>query len=259
MTTITSTYMKKILQAGVVFLLPLLSRSQDFIPQGKIEFEKKVNVYKNMDDDQEGNGDDTWRQMIKKMSPEYRTTYFDLYFNGMETLYKPGREVIETQKSPDWMLGPARDNTVYQNLQTQKSVSQKNVFESTFLIQDSTHKIEWRITNDTRTIAGFECRKAVGRIMDSVYVIAFYTDQILTTGGPESFQGLPGMILGIAIPRIHTTWYATKVEVTAPTPQQLAPPTKGKKVNPLQMQEQLKSAMKDWGKEGKRNIWLIML
>ncbi len=48
--------------------------------------------------------------------------------------------------------------------------------------------------------------------MDSIYVVAFYTDEILTTGGPESFTGLPGMILGIAIPHEHVSWFATKVE-----------------------------------------------
>ena len=48
-------------------------------------------------------------------------------------------------------------------------------------------------------------------VMDSIVVIAFYTDEILTSGGPESFNGLPGMIMGLAIPRLHTTWYATKL------------------------------------------------
>jgi GLPGLI family protein len=34
---------------------------------------------------------------------------------------------------------------------------------------------QWRITDETRTIAGFECKKAVTKICDSVYVVAFYT------------------------------------------------------------------------------------
>lgn len=244
----------------LIFLFPPLSHAQEiFLSQGKIEFEKKVNIHKNMEDDAEGEQDDMWRQMIKKMSPEYKLSYFDLYFNASETLYQPGREIVEVQKVPDWFLGPANDNVVYQNLTTKQSISQKNVFESKFLIQDSTRAIDWRITTDTRTIAGFECRKAVGRILDSIYIIAFYTDQVITTGGPESFQGLPGMILGLAIPRIHTTWFATKIETTPPTPQQIAPPAKGKKVTSSLMQEQLKPAMKNWGKEGKRNMWLVLL
>ena len=88
--------------------------------------------------------------------------------------------------------------------------------------------MDWRITGERRTIAGFECHKAVGRIMDSVYVVAFYTDQIVTNGGPESFNGLPGMILGLAIPRINTTWFATKIEAIEISPLDIAAPKKGK-------------------------------
>jgi len=96
-------------------------------------------------------------------------------------------------------------------------------------LTDSIRKIEWRITNDTRDIAGFECHKAVGKILDSVYIIAFYTDQITTSGGPLSYCNLPGMVLGVAIPRCNLTIFATKVEFTEPRPEKLMPPIpKGK-------------------------------
>jgi GLPGLI family protein len=133
------------------------------------------------------------------------------------------------------------------------------VFETNFLVQDSLTKINWRITSDTRTIAGIECRKAIGKIMDSVYVIAFYTDLILSSGGPESFTGLPGMILGIAIPRINTTWFATKIELINVTDTDLVPPVKGKKTNYKDLFQQLKKSTKDWGRDADRNIWRIMI
>jgi GLPGLI family protein len=60
-------------------------------------------------------------------------------------------------------------------------------------------------------IAGFNCRKAVSTIFDSVYVFAFYTDEIMISGGPASINGLPGMIMGVTIPRLYTSWIATKV------------------------------------------------
>jgi GLPGLI family protein len=49
---------------------------------------------------------------------------------------------------------------VYNDYLTGTTISQKPVFEKTFLMQDSLAKIKWRLTPDTRTIAGFECRKA---------------------------------------------------------------------------------------------------
>lgn len=233
-----------------------------FIPKGKIEFEKRVNVYKNLDDQRENSDEDggyDWIGEMKKQMPEFDVTYFNLYFDGDKTLYKPGREVQATQKIPDWFKGAASDNIVYCDLQSGKSVAQKTVYEATFLIQDSLRNAKWKITNDTRDIAGFKCRKATTVIMDSVFVVAFYTDQILTNGGPESFNELPGMILGLAIPRLHSTWYATKVEVTPPTPAELTPPAKGKKANNEEVVQKLKTSMKDWGKEGQHAQWQILL
>ncbi len=81
---------------------------------------------------------------------------------------------------------------------------------------------------EIRQIAGYECRKALTIINDSVYVVAFYTDKILLKGGPEGFNGLPGMIMGMAIPRLQTTWFATKVEPTPFDPKELQVPA-GKK------------------------------
>lgn len=225
--------------------LPSFAQEQ-FIVKGKIEFEKKVNLHKQLDNiDDEG-----WRNMVKKMAPPSKTTYFNLYFNGNKTIFMPGREAVVTQKSPEWLDGPAADNVVFTNIDQQIAVSQKTVFDGVFNVQDSVRKINWKITADTRTIAGIECRKATAVIMDSVFVVAFYTEQIVTPGGPESFAGLPGMILGLAIPRLSTTWFATKLELVDVKETMLVPPKKGKKANSNDIQAQLKTSMKDQAKMG---------
>lgn len=254
--------MKKIFFFSILLFAAFssLNAQQLFISKGKVEFEKKVNLYKDIDAWSDGEDND-WLQNIKKTIPQFEVSYFDLVFDGdvNKTLYKPGRELPRDPKVPDWFRGPAIDNVVFADLNSQSTVSLKNVFENTFLIKDSTRKIEWKITNDERVIAGIDCRKAVGRIMDSVYVIAFYSEQILVSGGPESFNGLPGLILGVAIPRINTTWFATKLELVEVKPQDITAPLKGKKVNEAELLKQLQGSMKDWGKSGQRNIWKIMI
>ncbi len=164
----------------------------------------------------------------------------------------PDRE-NETQKGGmQWLQSPASENIIFTNLTNGNHVAQKNIYGTNFLIQDSARKVEWRITAETRDIAGFTCRKAVGKMLDSIYVVAFYTDQILPSGGPESFQGLPGMILGIAIPRLNTTWFATKLELVPATDAGLKAPTKGKKQTESEFINTLQTLSKDWGKWGKR-------
>ena len=230
-----------------------LFAQQTFIAKGKIEFEKKENLHKMIDMQAQDwdYGDASWLDDVKKNTPQFAVYYYDLMFSDTKTLYKPGRETPD-QKSDMWGQSPSQDIVVFSDLPNGTLVSQKTIFGSQFLIQDSSRKIEWRITNDTREIAGFTCRKAVGKILDSVYVIAFYTDQIVTTGGPESFNGLPGMILGIAIPRINTTWFATKLELTPVTDANLPVPTKGKKQTVAAFTKSLQELMKDSKNSGKR-------
>lgn len=228
---------------------------EQFIVKGKIEFEKKVNMHKQLDSEE----DEGFRNMVKKMVPPVKTAYFDLYFNGGKTIYTPGREVVVTQKTPEWFDGPAADNIVFTDLDQQNVISQKTVFDNIFNIQDSVRKINWKITPDTRTIAGMECRKATAIILDTVFVVAFYAEQIVTPGGPESFAGLPGMILGLALPRLYTTWFATKLELIDVKETVLIPPKKGKKITSSNLKTELKPSMKDWGKMGAKNMLQVSI
>lgn len=229
-----------------------------FISHGRIEFQRSVNVYAQMQQTMD-EGDEQWIDLMKKMSSHFRTSYFDLYFTGNRSLYKPGRESDDKQSNFFFWQPPAQDNTVFSDLEAKKGISRKNVFEQGFLVEDSLRPIKWKITDETRNIAGFNCRRANAIIMDSIYVVAFYTDEILAEGGPESFTGLPGMILGVSLPHEHVSWFATKVESINVSEAQVAPPLKGKKVNNTALLQSIQPSMKDWGKSGRQYIQTIML
>lgn len=228
---------------------------------GKIEYERKSNVHQQLDDmmsdDKEDGGDNSWVSMVKQKMPKFMSNYFDLSFNPENTLYKPGREV----ENPFKMFGqsPASDNTVYTDLKAMKVTASKKVFEQKYLVQDSLRELTWKIGDEIRTVANFKCRKAVGKYCDSVYVVAFYTEDIPVSGGPEMFAGLPGMILQVAIPRLHTTWTATKVELIVPKPEDMKAPDKGKKVTQQEIYTEVIGSVKKWGSFAHRSIWWTML
>jgi GLPGLI family protein len=209
-----------------------------------------------LDADNDGE-QNTWVVEQKKYLARFVSDYYELHFNTEKTTYKLARE--NTENKYPWNSKPTETDVTVQDVKNQTISIQRDVFETTYLIADSVRKINWRITNETRTIAGFECKKAVGIFCDSVYVTAFYTDEILVSSGPESFGGLPGLILGLAVPRLYTTWFATKVELVTPTESQLNPKQKGKKVNYKQLQDDLIRGIKRWGKEGARRTWVAML
>jgi GLPGLI family protein len=245
----------------ILFALPALylgaQANTQFVTKGKIEFERKMNTHRLFFSGEQ----DSWTEMFKKAVPQFRTDYFELFFSEGKSLYKPGKD-SDVPKIAGWRPPPAMENVVFKDLEKQVGISQKQVFESLFLMSDSLQPVEWKIVPETRTIAGFECKKAITRICDSVVVVAFYTEEIIPSGGPESFHGLPGMILGLAIPRLYTTWFATKLEVLSPSEEaKITAPTKGKKKGLKEIQESIYEATKDWtwDKGRDRNMWLSVL
>jgi GLPGLI family protein len=228
-----------------------LAQNAIFLSEGKIEFERKVNLYVQLSDDP------AWSDLEKKTIPQFKTSYFDLVFTRNKTLYRPGKENADNNKL--WQQ-PAEENIVYSELDNEKMISQKKVFEQLFLLQDSTRKIKWKITDENRTIAGFACRRANAIIMDSIYVVAFYTDEILSSGGPESFSGLPGMILGVALPHQHVTWFATKVQAVKVNDMEMIAPLKGRKTSASSLKKTMQDSMKDWDKKSvQRNLQSVLL
>jgi len=239
----------------IFFTSPFLSKAQQkFIYEGTIEYERRINVHRQVPEDEERS---EWFKNFVKTMPPFNSSTFTLQFRENQSIYKISGEYTTIQM--DWIMGPAKENTVLTNFETHTRTSSKKVFETSFVIADSLNNIEWKITEEKRTIAGMECRKAVGKICDSVYVTAFYTDEIPVSGGPESFEGLPGMILGLAIPRLSTTWFATKVQLTKTVDKDFAISNRGSKTDKAKLTATLQSSLKNWGKYGQKNIWWVML
>lgn len=230
--------------------------SAQYTLTGKIEYEKKMNVHAQLkewaDDDH-----DPWYERAKNQTPKFNITYFDMVFDTARAIYKPGKEGDPIPNS--FRTRPATDNTVLTDFITGKVKAVKNVYEEKFIVQDTIRRMEWKMKDEIHTIANYKCRKAVGIILDSVYVVAFYTEDIPVSGGPEMFGGLPGMILELAIPRLHTTWTASKIESVAPTDKDFVISEKGKKVTEKELYDILVSGLKDWGKWGTKNIWWSVL
>ena len=88
--------------------------------------------------------------------------------------------------------------------------------------------------------------KHVAHIFDSVYVFAFYTDEILISGGPCSINGLPGMILGVTIPRLYTSWIATKVMVTGVNESEIKPIHAKKNITLENLRSTVIDHTRDW-------------
>ena len=241
-----------IISCLVLFNNTLLAQHTHFPKSGTIDFERKVNMYaiisKTINKDNEAFLTPAF-EAYKKTQPQFKTSKSVLSFANDKTLFTPAEE---EPVSGEGFFGntpmSGQNNTIYTDFNTNTGIFQKKVFDELFLVKDSTRKIKWKITDETRDIAGITCRRANAIMLDSIYVVAFYTVEIPVPGGPESFNGLPGMILGVALPHENISWFATKVN-TITSPPALSPPKKGKPMDSKGFKATLKAAFKDWGSD----------
>lgn len=228
-------------------------QAQQFINKGTIEYEVKTNIKKTL-------GNSSWAQMMQGKLPNYKTAYYTYTFSNSKSLYRfdhwESKDLL-----PEFFRQSDEKSYWYTNFETGQFNMQKDVFGSAFNIKDSIAKIKWRLSNENRIIAGFNCRKATGILMDSIYVFAFYTDEITIPGGPCTVNGLPGTILGMTIPRLYTSWMATKI-VKNDQQAEITEPVAGKNVfDSKKAHSTIIEKTKGWmnGDDPDSNKWLDQL
>src|SRR5688572_6204962 len=130
-----------ILLAGIVaFVKPSFSQER-FFSSIKVEFEKTTAVRQLMKDLQEGN---SWYEQNKDRYPVSMLAYYEFTGDSSRSLYKPIKETPPDMRS--WYRPVGDKNVVYTDFSKGISISQKPVFEETFLVEDSLAKIKWKLT-----------------------------------------------------------------------------------------------------------------
>lgn len=210
-----------------------------------VVFEKKINIHKLFEKDE-------WMKDNIKNFDKYQVEKYEFIGTVQHSVYRfiPPPEDQPVKRSAIWGYS-CNENIVYNNYTDKRATVFKTVYEENMLISDSLKKLKWHISNETRDIAGYKCRKATSVIFDSCVVYAFYAQELVVTGGPETFNGLPGMILGVAIPKMHTSWFAKSVDTVNVKTTEITAPKKGKKNSYQSLYKKVSDALKNWGDEYK--------
>lgn len=200
---------------GLLYILSSQAQHSDFVSRGRIEYEIRYNQKRALMNQGYNSQDNDFINAL----PDFDIAYYNLTFSWSTSLYAAGKAASSNR--PD-------RGSIYMQKDQGTFVAKRQFYDKFYVYTDSIKPIQWRITNETRKIAGFECRKAIGKLQDSVFVIAFYCQEILPQSGPEFFTGLPGMILGAAVPQWYTTWFATRLELANVDETTITPPSPGK-------------------------------
>ena len=236
----------KIAAATLILSTIFTAAAEAQITSGKILFERKTNLYKRFKNED-------WVTNWVKEADKTKVDEFEMYFNDSLTAFKPVES--EEKESYSWMTSK---NSVYQNLNTNSRYSIKDIWRNLIPISDSLYQRKWKITDSKRTISGYSCRKAIWEQNDSTRIYAWYCNEISVSAGPESFIGLPGMILGLATEDGGVIYFAKNVQQGQQDMNNLIPPKTKEKVLPsAELRSQLKKqyGKEEWSKEWLRNIF----
>ncbi|MFT3901650.1 MAG: GLPGLI family protein [Niabella sp.] len=248
--------MKRLSIIILVILMNISVQAQQWVTEGVIEYEVKTNQRKQYE------GDEFFAQMLDKI-PQFVTNYYKCYFADNKSLYKFDRKAATAQQST-FFFGPGQDESEWFNDYNTGTYTNLATIEGYIQLSGEQKKIDWKIfPDDQREIAGFNCRKAQTVLFDSVYVFVYYTDQITMSGGPMGLHGLPGMILGVTVPRMYTSWMATTVQLTRPVANIVKAPTKGKKKTMEEIKTDIGKLAKSWGSDSRKwldqMLWRVLL
>ena len=277
--------MKKIITLMVV-TLGLVTSVMAQMKEGKIVYERKINMYRMVTDPE-----------MRARIPEFRTSQFELLFNEQASLFR----TVPDDEAPDPFANNGGDRggqrfmfrmpetSTYTNLSTQTQYESRAMFEKNFLIVDSLKPLKWKISEETKIIAKHLCKKATTSVPAQTIrmgggqggrqnrnatdttaksggtsvtgapttptapketeVAVWYTEEIPASIGPDTFAGLPGAILEVDMDNGANV--TTAIEVTSKYPKkELVQPTKGDKMNRAQFQDAMKKIIEDMQKGG---------
>lgn len=126
-------------------------------------------------------------------------------------------------------IGGSPENEYYKNFTTKKLIEKRELMQEMYLLKDPIHSTTWKLEDgETRTFAGYPCKKATGKTERGNEVIAWYTEEIPIASGPEQFNGLPGIILGLDINKSEVVFTAISLDKKN-CKKEIKAPTKGKK------------------------------
>lgn len=172
--------------------------------------------------------DSTYELILDKNESEYN--YIEKIRNDQKT-HEPGMISAAFEMSAQGVL--------YKNLKDGYWLAEVKVENKPYLLRDQLPKIDWKISKETKNIAGFDCYKATA-ILDDKYktaVTAWYSPKLAFRNGPDEYWGLPGLILGVETLIKHnsgstegTTYTTQKVEILTKT-KKINRPTKGTEIS----------------------------
>lgn len=244
--------MKKIV---LIYLLTFVANlsAQNF--QGIAVYESKTSS-EEFDKQIQNNADlpPEMQQMIKERMKQVFEKTYTLNFNNFESTYFENQTLQADENPMTRMMGSmmGAGGTFYKNTKNKNYTVNKEFFGKNFLIKDTLTTYLWKFDTISKKIGNYTCLKATTEIsvneadarnlsfLDNtqnqtetkntkIIVTAWYCPDIPISQGPDTYWGLPGLILEINDGK--TTILCSKITLNTKENLNIKPETAGKVVS----------------------------
>ena len=174
---------------------------------------------------------DSYDLLINRLEPSFNLIEYELSFDEKESIFKPKKILTsDIDANLNQALIIAGKGIFYVNREDSILLKQREILGDLFLIEANYQTVKWKITKNRKTIAGFDCIQAIGKINNNSTnpkkdVIAWFTPEINSSFGPKTYFGLPGLILNLKEEFLEFTCFSIVF-----SNQQIVKPKKGLKI-----------------------------
>jgi len=206
----------------------------------KVTYEKKINIENQLKKIK----NPFLRKLVKKKLSQ--PIFYELLYSDGISIYNLAKNT-NNQNDESVSLEVDDNNVFYKDFKSKNLIKQAEFLSRTFLITNSLPKLQWKITNETKEIGKYKVTKAILKRNNEI-IEAWFTNKIAVGDGPESFYGLPGLIL-----ELKTKNYVLKVKdiIFLKDAPKITKPEKGKKVSQSQFDKIVQKKNKNKSNEKK--------
>lgn len=247
----------------LVILITSNMTAQDF--QGVATYKSKRQMDVKLDSTQIDS--EMQERIMEMMKKQFEKTY-KLTFTKEESIYKEEEKLDKPHPASGGMVmvmaTTGGSDILYKNTKEERFANQNDVFGKVFLVQDQLEKQAWQLGSETKNIGEYTCYKATMKreieVSNSfatngetknesksekkeITITAWYTPQIPINNGPESYWGLPGLILEINDE--SQTIICSKIVMNPKDKMEIKEPEKGKQVNQKEFDRILEKKIKE--------------
>jgi GLPGLI family protein len=209
----------KAIITSLAILFVFSMNAQDFTGKAVYKTSRKSSI--KFGKEQEGVTDKMQEELQKRLEKMNQKT-FNLEFDKYSSTYKEEEQLSAPKPQAGKGIqvisfgGSGAGSVYYKNLKDNRFVNQTEIQGKRFLVKDKLTDFKWELSSETKNIGNYTCYKATyskeieninmvikngesveEKTKETVVTTAWYTTQVPISNGPDTYQGLPGLILEI--------------------------------------------------------------